>query len=112
MKRFIATLLLALFAGAVFAGDRSGPFQRSPLAPPALQGMRDPLDPVTYPPSSDAALPDLGASEAPRLSGDMHARRLPGERVPTSVESYGARRQSIGPRPYWENDPLFTAPPL
>src|SRR5262245_37977685 len=68
MRFATAVLSLALLAGAAFAGDRSGPFQRSPLAPPALPGMRDPLDPVTYPPSSDASLPDLGGSEASRAS--------------------------------------------
>lgn len=109
MKRFVAALLLALIAAAACAGDRSGPFQRSPLAPPALAGMRDPLDPVTYPPSSDASLPDLGDSEVSRASGDAQSPRS--ERAPISVEWYRAPRPFLAPRPYWENDPLFTAPP-
>jgi hypothetical protein len=72
---------------AGFAGDRSGPFGRSPLAPPPMAGMRDPLDP-----------------------GDMRPRPLLGERAPLFVEPYGTRPGFTGPRPYWENDPLFTAP--
>ena len=82
MRRLIAGALLALLAAAAFAGDRSGPFARSPLAPPPFAGMRDPLDPLTYPPSSDASLPDLGGSEASKLSGDMRPRPRRAERAP------------------------------
>ena len=85
MKRFVAALLLALIAAAACAG------------------------PVTYPPSSDASLPDLGDSEVSGASGDAQSPRS--ERAPISVEWYRAPRPFLAPRPYWENDPLFTAPP-
>jgi predicted small lipoprotein YifL len=89
VKRFVATLLLALLAAAACAGDRPGPLE--------------------YPPSSDASLPDLGDSEVSRASGDAQSPRS--ERAPISVEWYRAPRPFLEPRPYWESDPLFTAPP-
>jgi hypothetical protein len=72
VKRFIAAISLAVFAGAGFAAD---------------------------PPFGRTSLPQLaGSTGAAKMWGDLQRRQL-------------ERRQYRGPRSYWENDPLFIAPP-
>jgi hypothetical protein len=84
MKRFIAAISVALLAGSACAADYV------PLMDSASAG---------------ASLPDLGSSDAARI-GDMQGRPLLGERAPL----FGERPRYPGPRPYWENDPLFSPP--
>jgi hypothetical protein len=114
VKRFIAAVSFALLAGSAFAAEHSGEFVRSPLDRPP-PGIRDPLevrDPLMRPPSGGASLPDLGSSDASRMFEDMQPRPLPGEPAPPVSDPFLERSERLGPRPYWENDPLFIAPPL
>jgi hypothetical protein len=112
VKRIIAAISFTLVAGSAFA-QHSGPIERSPFDRP-IPGMRDPLDardPLLDRPSGGASLPDLpGNTDSPRMYGYMQPRPLPGERAPLVEEPFLEQAQP-GPRPYWENDPLFIAPP-
>jgi hypothetical protein len=84
MKRVVAAITFALLAGAAGAAER-----RDPLAGSASAG---------------ASLPEL--------SGRADAAKNVGARQPRPLgERYLERRPSLGPRPYWESNPLFTAPP-
>ena len=109
MRFITAAISVAVIAGSAFAADQSGPFELSPLVRP-LPGISDSLevrDPLMDSPSAGASLPDLGSTDAARMFGGMQPRPLPGERAPF----FGERPRYSGPRPYWENDPLFIAPP-
>jgi hypothetical protein len=108
MKRFIAAIALAVLAGSAFAADHAGPIEQSPLVRP-LPGICDSLevrDPLMDSASAGASLPDLGSADAARTLGDVQRRPLLGDRAAL----FGERPRSPGPRPYWENDPLFSAP--
>ena len=85
MKRFIAAISVAVLAGSACAADHV------PLMDSASAG---------------ASLPDLGSSDAAKMLGDTQGRALLGERAPL----FGERPRDLGPRPYWESDPLFSAP--
>jgi hypothetical protein len=102
VKRFIAAISVTLLAGSAFAADHSAPFEPSPLDRP-LPGISEPLMDSA---SAGASLPDLGSSDAAKMLGDTQGRALLGERAPL----FGERPRDPGPRPYWENDPLFSAP--
>jgi hypothetical protein len=113
VKRFIAAVSLVVLAGSAFAAGHSGAFVRSPLDRPP-PGIRDPLevrDPLMDRPSGGASLPDLGSSDASRMFGGTQPRPLPGERAPLLGDPFLERSEHLGPRPYWENAPLFIAPP-
>jgi hypothetical protein len=83
MKRVIAAISFALLAGAACAAER-----RDPLAGSASAG---------------ASLPEL--------SGRPDASKAAPRQPRPMGERYLERRPSLGPRPYWESNPLFTAPP-
>jgi hypothetical protein len=100
MKRLITVILLAALARFAFAADHSGAFELSPT-------VREPIETRSLPDSPSAgasSLPDLGSTDAAHRLADTEA--LPGERT----HLFGERPRYLGPRPYWENDPLFSAP--
>ena len=103
MKRLIAAISLAVLAGSAFAADYSRPFERSPLVRP-LPGISNPL--TDSPSASASSLPDLGSTDAANASADRQRLPLPGTREPL----FGERPRYLGPKPYWEYDPLFLAP--
>jgi hypothetical protein len=107
VKRIIFAVSFAVLAGAAFAAGDSNP----PLDAP-IPGIRDPLnvhDPLMDSPSRGASLPELpGPSDGSKMFRDMQPLPLPGERAPL-VEPYPERPEAPGPRPYWENDPLFNS---
>jgi hypothetical protein len=51
--------------------------------------------------AAGASLPELGGRDASRDFRELQPRPLPGPRAPLD----------FGPRPYWESNPLFVAPP-
>jgi hypothetical protein len=105
MRRFIVAFSLAVLAGSGFARTT----EPTPLAPTGrpTPGMRDPLD-VRDPLQSRSAgnaLPELsGFADPARPAGGIHGEPLFGE-------PFAAPFPGAGPRPYWENEPFFTAPP-
>ena len=105
MKRFIATVFVALLAGSALAAEHLAPLEPLPLVHPLpeIHGSLEARDPLMDSPSA-GALPDLGSSDA--ASPFTERRPLPGTREPL----FGERPSYLGPRPYWEYDPLFRAP--
>jgi hypothetical protein len=87
MKRFVIAASFVALALAVFAADGGAPVAREQIADSAAAG---------------ASLPDLG-------SRTDAAKTIPLARP--RPERHFDRRQSAGPRPYWERDPLFTPTP-
>jgi hypothetical protein len=111
VKRIITAISFALLACSAFA-QPSGPNPLSPLESlnPGLYDPLDVRDPLMDPASGGASLPDPGSTDGSRMPEDMQPRPLPGERTPLVGEPFLGRPQYEGPRPYWENDPLFTTP--
>ena len=108
MKRSTAVILLAALARFAFAADHSAAFDLSPMVR-AIPEISEPIETRSLPDSPSAgasSLPDLGSTEAADKFADTERLPLQGGRTPL----FGERPRYLGPRPYWENDPLFSAP--
>lgn len=100
MKRLIAVILLAVFARSALAAD---PVVR-PI--PVIGESIERRELMDSPSAGASSLPDLGSTNAANKFADTERLPLPGGRTPL----FGERPRYLGPRPYWENDPLFSAP--
>jgi hypothetical protein len=105
MKRLIAVMLLGVFARSALAAD---PVEPSPIVRP-IPGIGESIQTrelMDSPSAGAASLPDLGSTHAANKFADTERLPLPGGLGPL----FGERPRYLGRRPYWENDPLFSAP--